>query len=420
MFRVAQSDILKLLGELFSDAERSSVAKDESILLQTLQFFLQQHQDLPIHNVICSEPSEVSRGLIDYPNLRAMFNHVLSQQNDESAVVSDRKERKKQPIPAEMSWSNSSSLYSDAPFAPMIVQSRSHKPGKPTVLTADEERILANFIIQLEKKQMRIPREDVGKLVMGILRTTNRSNPFKEDGPHRHWFNGFFRRNPDIQNARKMASPVSREQLKEGQINQFLEEIKRLSSNDLIPYAANNLQCATLDDTGYHFNLNQDVAMGSVPPSSTPSFMNSSVQVGKTAIPSTPVMLDLPKEEKTRQRSWTSEQLAWAIEEVNSRRQTVKDVSNKTGIPVATIRNHCRNPTMGARRGPPTVLKPIEELALERFLLKLDDCGYKANKEQLGKLVMALVTSDKRNHPFKEDGPHRHWFDVAFRCLPFI
>ena len=68
---------------------------------------------------------------------------------------------------------------------------------------------------------------------------------------------------------------------------------------------------------------------------------------------------------------------------------------------------------MGARRGPPTVLTATEELALERFLIKLDDCGYKANKEELSKLVMEIVNSDKRPHPFKEDGPHRHWFDVS-------
>ena len=100
---------------------------------------------------------------------------------------------------------------------------RNPKPGKPTVLTTDEERILADFILRLEKKQMRIPREDVGKLVMGILQAMNRPHPFKDDGPHRHWFNGFFKRNPAIQNSRKVASPVSREQLKDNQIEQFLD-----------------------------------------------------------------------------------------------------------------------------------------------------------------------------------------------------
>ena len=103
----------------------------------------------------------------------------------------------------------------------------------------------------------------------------------------------------------------------------------------------------------------------------------------------------------------------WAPTQVNGNLLSMKDAADRTGIPVATIRNHCRNPQMGARRGPPTVLTPVEELALERFLLKLDDCGYRANKDELAKLVMELVSRDKREHPFKDDGPHRHWFQVV-------
>lgn len=410
--RVSQSEVLKLFGELFNDSERSSIAKDESILLQTLQLFLQQHQDIRIHNVICNDQSEITRHLLDYNNFRATFNHFLSQQSDETTVVADPKEMKKQSIPSEMPWQSSTRIYPET-YAMMSGKMRNPKPGKPTVLTTDEERILADFILRLEKKQMRIPREDVGKLVMGILQAMNRPHPFKDDGPHRHWFNGFFKRNPAIQNSRKVASPVSREQLKDNQIEQFLDEIKRLSNNNLIAYAANHLQYAVLDETGYHFNFNSDLALNPVPAGTagSPSFITNGVQVGKTAIPSSTI-IDMSKE-KPHRKTWSTEELAWAVEEVNARRQTIKDVSDRTGIPVATIRNHCRNPQMGARRGPPTVLKPIEEAALERFLLKLDDYGYKANKEQLAKIVMELVTSDKRSHPFKEDGPHRHWFDVV-------
>ena len=98
---------------------------------------------------------------------------------------------------------------------------------------------------------------------------------------------------------------------------------------------------------------------------------------------------------------------------MNHNLMSMKDAAERTGIPIATIRNHCRNPNMEARRGPPTVLTELEELALERFLLKLDDCGFKANREELAKLVMQLVSRDKRQHPFKEDGPHRHWFQVV-------
>ena len=55
----------------------------------------------------------------------------------------------------------------------------------------------------------------------------------------------------------------------------------------------------------------------------------------------------------------------------------------------------------------------ITPLAEDPVVLKLDDCGYRANKDELAKLVMELVTRDKREHPFKDDGPHRHWFQVG-------
>ena len=55
----------------------------------------------------------------------------------------------------------------------------------------------------------------------------------------------------------------------------------------------------------------------------------------------------------------------------------------------------------------------ITPLAEDPVVLKLDDCGDRANKDELAKLVMELVSRDKREHPFKDDGPHRHWFQVV-------
>lgn len=277
------------------------------------------------------------------------------------------------------------------------------RPGKPTVLTADEEAILADFILRLEEKGIRLPREDVGKLVLGILSTLGRPHPFKEDGPHRHWFNGFFKRNPSIMRSRQNSNSIPREQLKEEQINQFLNEIKRLDLNGALHFAAHHLSYSSLDETGYHLNVNQEMVAAAVP---------AFISTHNPMPPPPPPPMNVEGGEKKYRKTWTSEQLKWAVDEVVNGRATIKDASDRSGIPVATIRNHCRNPQMGARRGPPTVLTATEELALERFLLKLDDCGYKANKEELGKLVMEIVNSDKRPHPFKEDGPHRHWFDV--------
>lgn len=111
-------------------------------------------------------------------------------------------------------------------------------------------------------------------------------------------------------------------------------------------------------------------------------------------------------------KKWTQESLIWAVDQVMTGRLNMKDASAQSGVPIATIRNNLKNPNSGGKRGPPTVLTDTEELALERFLIKLDDWGYKANREELAKIVMNLVNQDGRDHPFKQDGPHRHWFQV--------
>lgn len=402
--RVPHSYLIKLFGELFTDVERSSVSKDENQLHQTLVMFLQQHQEISLHNVLVTDDAEPTKKLAEYQQFTLVFNQCLSNANtsNDLPLNADGKEVIKNPVaPGEVGWLNQVRNYQHEHNYPvMSPKSRNTHPGKPTVLTTDEELILTNFILHLEERQVRIPREDVGKLVMGLMRVLGRQHPFKDDGPHRHWFNGFFRRNPTIMKTRQTSAPAPREQLKEDQIEQFLGEIKRLDALGLISLAARSLHRARLDDTGYHIDVTQD---------GVPSFLQqNSTQVMSSSL----LMIDATKEEK-KKKTWTSDQLAWAVEEVSSGRATMKDVSERVGIPIATIRNHCRNPQMGARRGPPTVLTATEELALERFLIRLDDCGYKANKEELGKLVMRLVNNDKRPHPFKEDGPHRHWFDVG-------
>ena len=377
-----------------NDNERGTIAKDENQLHQVLQIFLQQHSDLAVKNVVYSDDYDVSKKQLDYSSLfrlYAQFNNSDMILDKDGKAIPDNNWLQ-QPL------YNAPSRRNDLGS----IKNKNTRPGKPTVLTADEEAILADFILRLEEKSIRLPREDVGKLVLGILSTLNRSHPFKDDGPHRHWFNGFFKRNPNIMRTRQNSNSIPREPLKDEQINQFLSEIKRLEVNGLLHYAAHHLHLSCLDENGYHINIPQETT-----PSTLPSFLPPP----SVPPPVTPMPVD-PNDKKFH-KSWTSDQLKWAVDEVSNGRATVKDASDRSGIPVATIRNHCRNPQMGARRGPPTVLTATEELALEKFLIKLDDCGYKANKEELGKIVMEIVNSDKRPHPFKEDGPHRHWFDVV-------
>ena len=173
--------MLKLLQEIFGDAERSSIAKDETSLHQNLHLFLQQHQDVFLRNMIFNQEAMEGKKVVDASGLSSLYYQFLRSQD------SMEKDLSKKPLGSEL-WVSSSSPHFDS-FSVLPKSSRSSRPGKPTVLTLEEEAILANFILQLEEKQIRLPREDVRKLVMGMLSALGRtSHPFKDDGPHRHWF----------------------------------------------------------------------------------------------------------------------------------------------------------------------------------------------------------------------------------------
>lgn len=174
--------MLKLLQEVFGDSERANIAKDETSLHQNLHLFLQQHQDVFLRNVIFTQDAMEGKKVVDYAGLSGLYYQFLRSQD------SMEKDLAKKPLGSDLSWVPSSSQHFDS-FSVLPKPSRTSRPGKPTVLTLEEETILANFILQLEEKQIRLPREDVRKLVMGMLSALGRTtHPFKDDGPHRHWF----------------------------------------------------------------------------------------------------------------------------------------------------------------------------------------------------------------------------------------
>ena len=86
--------LIKLFGELFNDVERSSISKEENQLHQTLVMFLQQHQDISLHNVLITDDAEPSKKLCDYSHLKLVFSQCLSSANasNDLPLAADAKE----------------------------------------------------------------------------------------------------------------------------------------------------------------------------------------------------------------------------------------------------------------------------------------------------------------------------------------
>ena len=62
-------------------------------------------------------------------------------------------------------------------------------------------------------------------------------------------------------------------------------------------------------------------------------------------------------------------------------------------------------------KGPSTILTSAEEEHLKRWIIFMADSGFPITKAQLLDSVSLLVKKMKRDNPFQNDRPGRHWFE---------
>ena len=72
------------------------------------------------------------------------------------------------------------------------------KPGPATVLTEEEEKRLASYLIQMAQMGFGLSRETVMCLAFKIVDTTQRKHPFRDQKAGRAWFDGFCCRHPKL------------------------------------------------------------------------------------------------------------------------------------------------------------------------------------------------------------------------------
>ena len=85
------------------------MSKDENQLHQTLVMFLQQHQEISLHNVLVTDDAETTKKLAEYQQFTLVFNQCLSSANtsNDLPLNADGKEVIKNPVaPGEVGWLN--------------------------------------------------------------------------------------------------------------------------------------------------------------------------------------------------------------------------------------------------------------------------------------------------------------------------
>lgn len=122
-------------------------------------------------------------------------------------------------------------------------------PGKSTVLTADEERKICEWIIKMARAGFPVSTQKVKVCVANFLKKTNRSGVFKKGAPGRSWLQGFFKRHPTISRRIPSMLPKHRAAVSKPMIKSWFKEIGEYITNE-------NLQEAMKDPTRI-FNMDE-------------------------------------------------------------------------------------------------------------------------------------------------------------------
>ena len=81
------------------------------------------------------------------------------------------------------------------------------KPGRATVLTSEEEKKLAQYIVDMCDMGFGLSRHDVMRVAYSIVEKSGREHPFCNGIAGRAWFDGFRSRNPNL--SMRISQPLS-------------------------------------------------------------------------------------------------------------------------------------------------------------------------------------------------------------------
>ena len=94
----------------------------------------------------------------------------------------------------------------------------------------------------------------------------------------------------------------------------------------------------------------------------------------------------------------------------------LREAARMHNVPVETL----RRPVIGVvdifcKPGPPTILTPEEESALEKHIVTMAELGFGLTRDDVIRLAFSIVEKSGRQHPFKDGKAGQEWFD-AFRA----
>ena len=111
----------------------------------------------------------------------------------------------------------------------------SSTPGPKPFFTPEEEQEIANWIFYRAERGMPVTKDQLLDSVQIYIQELGKKNPFIDDKPKRHWYEGFLRRNKDVALKTPQQLSLQRANVDEDDIRAwFAEQRTYLSSKNLL------------------------------------------------------------------------------------------------------------------------------------------------------------------------------------------
>ena len=141
--------------------------------------------------------------------------HAALQEFEDNTKVSLRSVAKKYRIPPTTLHDHVQKTVSE------------HRPGKPTILTEDEEREIVYCCQVLQELGFGLTKENVTSVVCSYLTNAGRSNPFTNGRPGRDWWGRFLKRWPNLKQRKPQNLP--KQQALAGNPHTIMEYFNKVS-----------------------------------------------------------------------------------------------------------------------------------------------------------------------------------------------
>ena len=126
------------------------------------------------------------------------------------------------------------------------------------------------------------------------------------------------------------------------------------------------------------------------------------------------------KKKTQKRKKFSLEDLQQAVEAVD-KGSTLREAAQTYGVSPATILRRRKNPEkVNDRTGPATIFSDEEEQEIVQWIVYRAERGYPVTKSQLLDSVQSYVQGLKKETPFKDSRPGRHWFEGFRKRHPEI